>query len=248
MAGAHQNSVRLRLFAKDLRAVSLAPEDFEIKSLRAWIDVYASGNFDRFHKLLASAGRELETNPVAALARFNVQFFERRFEEALAALANSPLENMRGATSAPLPKAFLAGQIYHAMGDDEKARPAFEEAREIAERALAASPDDASRHVLVGLIYAGLGRNDEALREGKRAVEILPESKDAFNGPILVVSLARIETMIGDHEGAIALLQHSLSVPAGVTVNELRLDPTWDRLRDNPHFQKLVGEEPSDGG
>ncbi len=54
--------------------------------------------------------------------------------------------------------------------------------------------------------------------------------------------------MIGDHEGAIALLQHSLSVPAGLTVNELRLDPTWDRLRDNPHFQKLMGEEPSDGG
>ncbi|MDQ3314833.1 MAG: hypothetical protein M3505_09450 [Verrucomicrobiota bacterium] len=78
--------MRLRLFAKDLRAVSLAPEDFEIKSLRAWIDVYASGNFDRFHKLLAPASRELDTNPVAALARFNVQFFERRFEEALAAL------------------------------------------------------------------------------------------------------------------------------------------------------------------
>jgi len=150
---------------------------------------------------------------------------------------------MRGATSAPLPKPFLAGQVYLAMRDIEKARAASEEARPLAERALTESPDDAARHVLLGLIYAGLGRNDEALTEGNRAVEILPESKDAYNGPILVISLARIKTMVGQYDEAIALLERSLGTIGGITVNEIRFDPTWDPWRENPRFQNLVSPQ-----
>ncbi len=90
------------------RAVALAPHDFEMNSLRAWVDVYWKGDFTHFDELLATAAGGADVSPVAALARFNVQFFQRRFEEALAALAKTPFENMRGATSAPLPKSFLA--------------------------------------------------------------------------------------------------------------------------------------------
>jgi len=176
-----------------------------------------------------------------------VQLFERKFEEALASLARTPLQNMRGETSAPLPKAFLAGQIYQAMGDVEKARAAFEEARPVAERALTDSPEDAARHVLVGLIYAGLGRTEEALREGNRAIELLPESKDAVNGPILVVSLARILTIAGQHDEAIRLLERSLSTTGGITLHELRLDPAWDALRPNPRFHGLISNSREPG-
>ena len=79
-------------------------------------------DFTRFDQLLAASPGEADANPVAALARFNVQLFQRKFEEALAALAKTPFENMRGATSAPLPKSFLAAQIYRAMGRTEEAR------------------------------------------------------------------------------------------------------------------------------
>ena len=225
------------------RAIALAPEDFEIKALRAWVDVYAKGDFTRFHKLLAESPEGPNTSPVAALARFNVQFFQRKFDEAIASLAKTPFDNMRGETSAPLPKSFLAAQAYRAKGDAEQARQAYEQALPIAERALAESPGDAARHVLVGLIYAGLGRNQEAVAAGRRAIEMLPESKDAFNGPILIVSLARILTMIGAHEEAVSLLDRSLDTNGGVTVNELRLDPTWDPLRADPVFQKLLTDE-----
>jgi serine/threonine-protein kinase len=95
------------------------------------------------------------------------------------------------------------------------------------------------------LIYAGLGRKQDALREGNRAVEILPETKDALNGPILKISLARIHTFVGNHDEAIALLERSLATPGGATVNELRFDPTWDALRQNPGFQKLVPPAPA---
>ena len=227
------------------RAISLAPTDFEMQSLRAWVDVYWRGDFGRFEKLLSTSSEAPDENPVAALARFNAQFFQRKFGDALAALAQTPFENMRGATSTPLPKSFLAAQIYRAMGDAEKARASFEQALPIAERAVTDSPSDAARHILLGLIYAGLGRTEEALRAGNHAVQILPVSKDALNGPILQISLSRIYTMLGDYEQAISLLERSLTTINGVTVNELRLDPTWDPLRRHPRFQDLVAQEPA---
>ena len=229
------------------KAIELAPQDFEIQSLRAWVDVYASGDFTRFHRLLANAPDGPNTSPVAALARFNVQLFERKFDEAIASLAKTPFENMRGETSAPLPKAFLAAQAHRAKGEAEQARIAYEQALPVAERALAESPADAARHALVGLIYAGLGRNEDAVAAGRRAVEILPESKDAFNGPILVISLARILTMTGAHDEAVSLLQRSLGTPGGITLSELRLDPTWDPLRQHEGFQKSVATPAANG-
>jgi TolB-like protein/Flp pilus assembly protein TadD len=228
------------------RAIALVPQDFEMKSLRAWVDVYWKGDFTRFNKLLAESPEGPNTSPVAALARFNVQFFQRKFDDAIASLARTPFENMRGETSAPLPKAFLAAQAYSAKGDAEQARRSYEQALPIAERALAESPGDAARHALVGLIYAGLGRNQEAVAAGRRAIEILPETKDALNGPILIISLSRILTMVGAHEEAVSLLQRSLNTVGGITLQELRLEPIWDPLRNDPVFQKLLaGEHPA---
>ena len=225
------------------RAVRLAPDAFEIKAERAWIDVYWKGDFGRFHELLAATPLGADPNPVATLARFNALFFERKFDEALIALEKSPFQNMRGETSAPLPKSFLMAQIYRAKGDTERARAMYEQALTVAERALVDGPGDAARHVLIGLINAGLGRKDEALRAGRRAIELLPESADAFDGPILTIAMARIHTFVGDPEEAISLLERSLATPSGVTVNELRFDPTWDALRQHPRFQKLVAQK-----
>jgi hypothetical protein len=68
----------------------------------------------------------------------------------------------------------------------------------------------------------------------------LPESKDALDGPVLIVSMARIYTIVGDKEKALDLLEHLLQIPAGLTAHEIRLDPTWDALRDHPRFRKLI--------
>ena len=76
--------------------------------------------------------------------------------------------------------------------------------------------------------------------EAKRAVDLLPESRDAFDGPILVSSRARIHMMCGDLDTAFALLEHSLQTPSGVTVHELRLDPVWDELRSDPRLKSLL--------
>jgi tetratricopeptide (TPR) repeat protein len=198
------------------------------------------GDLSMTKNLLASLPPEFESFGMVALERFNLCFFERNFDEALNVLWRSPLENLHGQTSSPLPKSFLAAQVYRLISDREKARAEYEHALTIAQRALEESPQDSSRHALIGLIYAGLDQKEDAIREGNLALKLLPESKDAMDGPILVVSMARIYAITGETEKAIDLLQHSLQTPAGLTVHEIRLDPTWDVLRKHRRFQALL--------
>jgi hypothetical protein len=80
------------------------------------------------------------------------------------------------------------------------------------------------------------------MAEAKRAVDLLPESKDAFDGPILVISRARIHMMCGDIDNALMLLDRSLQTPSGLTIHELRLDPVWDPLRADPRFQQMLAK------
>jgi TolB-like protein/Flp pilus assembly protein TadD/class 3 adenylate cyclase len=222
------------------RAVALVPNSFEAKSLRARVEMEWKGDLTLMRNLLTSLPPNFESFGMVALARFNLHFFERNFDEALAVLRRSPLENLHGQTSTPLPKSFLAAQVYRLIASPEKARAAYDNALPVAMHALEESPQDAARHALIGLIYAGLGRKEDALREGGRAMELLPESKDAMDGPVLVVSMARIYAITGDAEHAIDLLEHSLQTPAGLTVHEIRMDPTWDVLRQNQRFQRLI--------
>jgi tetratricopeptide (TPR) repeat protein len=224
------------------RAVKAAPETFTIRELRARVDFYSKGDLGTMQALLASWPENIDPNGTITLARFNYKMYERKFDEVIAILERSPAEKSRGETSAPISKAFLKATAYAAMKDQANARANYEEAREKAEAAVRESPEDGPRHALLGLIYAGLGRCDEAQAEGKRAVEVLPESKDAFDGPIMVMSRARISATCGDVDTALALLDRSLQTPAGITIHELRLDPVWDALRGDPRFQQMLSK------
>jgi len=224
------------------RAAALAPDSTQIKVLRARLQIESKGNLRPMQQLLASLPETEDPNGTITLARYNLKMYERKFDELTGFLERSPAEKSRGETSAPISRSFLMATVYAQSKDDAKARTSYEDARAKAESAVAESPDDGPRHALLGLIYAGLGRCEEALAEGKRAVELLPETRDAFDGPILGVSRARILMMCGDFETALALLDRSLQTPAGVTIHELRLDPIWDPLRRDPRFQQMLGK------
>jgi serine/threonine-protein kinase len=224
------------------RAVKAAPETFTIRELRARVELYAKGDLRPMQELLASLPENIDPNGTITLARYNLKMYERKFDELLGILERSPAEKSRGETSAPISKPFLKATVYKAMNDDAKARANYEEARDKAEKAVQESLEDGPRHALLGLIYAGLGRCDEAKAEAKRAVELLPESKDAFDGPILSVSRARIHMMCGDLDTAFALLDQSLQTPSGITIAELRLDPVWDPLCADPRLQQMLAK------
>jgi len=103
---------------------------------------------------------------------------------------------------------------------------------------------DARLHSSLGLAYAYLGRKEEAIREGRRAVNLTPVSKDAYGGPFYVHYLAWIYAVVGEYEEAVDQLEYLMSIVAGesISVTMLRLDPTWDPLREHPRFKRLVEE------
>jgi tetratricopeptide (TPR) repeat protein len=229
------------------RAASLAPSSIQIKVLRARLEMELKGDLRPMQELLARLPENVDPNGAITLARYNLKMFERKFDELIGILEQSPAEKSRGETSAPISKSFLLATVFALKKDEAKAKVYYEEALVLAESAVRESPDDGPRRALLGLIYAGLGRCDEAVAEGKHAVELLPEAKDAFDGPILVITRARISLMCGDVDTALTLLDRSLQTPSGVTIHELRLDPVWDALRANPRFQQMlakVGSKP----
>jgi len=115
------------------------------------------------------------------------------------------------------------------------------------ETGLRSHPDDPRFHATLGRIYALLGRKEEAIREARRAVELLPESEDAVAGPVYAADLAFVFAQCGEVDQAVKLLSRLLTTPSAdrVTLAHLRLSWEWDSLRSDPRFQKLIaGPEP----
>ena len=141
-----------------------------------------------------------------------------------------------------LPRLLRLAWATEAMGDVAKARALYSEVRKDYQSKVRERPGDWDLHSALGLAAAGLGLKDEAISEGRRAVELLPISRDAFAGTEYAVSLAQIYARAGDNDAAIAQLQKVMAIPAGLSISAalLRQDPTWDSLRRDPRFEALV--------
>jgi eukaryotic-like serine/threonine-protein kinase len=130
--------------------------------------------------------------------------------------------------------------LYHLRGDRARSAIYADSARIALEEQSRAAPKDAQRHVLLGVALAYLGRKAEAVREGQRGVELLPLSKDAYTGAYVQLQLARIYMLLGEQEKALDQLEPLLRIPYYLSPGWLRIDPTFDPLRKNPRFLKLV--------
>jgi serine/threonine-protein kinase len=134
----------------------------------------------------------------------------------------------------------MEGVIARMAKDDGKARSAFTEARAEQEKIVQAQANFGPPWCVLGLIDAALGHKEEALREGRRAVEVLPVEKDAVRGPAMIKYLAMIAAWVGDNELACQQLAVATRPPRTVTYGQLKLLPFWDPLRGDPCFEKLV--------
>jgi adenylate cyclase len=130
--------------------------------------------------------------------------------------------------------------LYERAQEGPSAQAYFDSARAYLEPRVALSPGDSRLHAQLGLALAGLGRAGAAVGEGRRAVELLPVSEDAYAGAALLDNLAHIYMMVGDYDAAIAELEALLAADAPVSVPWLLADPTWDPLRDHPRFESLI--------
>src|SRR5262249_36679623 len=222
------------------RASAIAPESFATVGLKAYLAVASRGDLPSAEKQISSLPADLDPSGIVAWARFWILTLERRFSEALAAVQQFPGEVLLTEGTASVPKAFLEATIYLLQGNKEKAQPALEHARLVSEQLLREAPDDPARHAQQGLILAALDQKQEAIAEGKRAVELLPESQDAFDGPRATAALAQIYAGTGEPDEAFRLIDHLLGIPNGLTLPMLKLDPGWDPLRKDPRFQTLI--------
>ncbi len=114
-----------------------------------------------------------------------------------------------------IPRAIRYAGIYGYMNENELAKKYYDEGRNILEAKIQQQPNDARFHSALGIAYAGLGRKEDAIREGKLAVELLPLTKDAMRGYCRASDLARIYVMVGEFDLAIDQIEFLLSIPGG---------------------------------
>jgi len=225
------------------RGLALPTKNNYARFLPVWIDFHQQADTRPWHEVLEKI---LAENPASARdltrGRFFVSLYERdpvAAERALATL-DYPVMNARGIGAVKFNPAYARALVARMKGDAAGAYAAFSAARAQQEEAVRAAPDDASKLCFLGLIDASLGRKEEALREGRRAVELLPSTKDALNGTEVLYFYAVICAWTGERDQAIQQLQTLARLPAGVSYGEIRLDPFWDPLRGDPRFEKIV--------
>jgi TolB-like protein/tRNA A-37 threonylcarbamoyl transferase component Bud32/Tfp pilus assembly protein PilF len=222
------------------RALSIVPNDVDTKVARASVEFHWKGDTQSLHQIIDSIR---VTDPTAlpniandwlscALAERDVA----AAKDALNAFGEIPLTDYAVHLNRPL----MEGVIARMTNDEETTRAAFTAARAEQEKAVQAQPNYAPPLCVLGLIDAGLGRKEEALREGRRAVELLPVEKDAINGPLMIAYLAMIAAWVGEKDLACEQLAIAIRPPSTVSYGQLKLLPFWDPLRKNPCFEKIV--------
>jgi len=224
------------------RILALQPKNVDAQVSRAWIDVAERADTRSLH---AVVDKILTENPAAAGTLrgtpITLALWEHDFVAAdrlLAAVTANTFEVRHWTIR--FSRAYAEGLIARAKGDAAAAQAAFTAARKEQEELVRARPDDAGGLCLLGLIDAGLGRKDEALREGRQAVELLPVTKNALDGPDILYFYAVICAETGEHDLAIEQLKTLAKIPAGASYGDLRLDSSWEPLRGNPRFEKIV--------
>jgi serine/threonine protein kinase/tetratricopeptide (TPR) repeat protein len=227
------------------RIIALEPNNILYRLRRARVEVRERADL---RPLQAIVGKNFTDNP--ALLRtdasdcFLVALWARDPVAADSVLA-ATTDNAFGArgNAVGFTRAYAKGLVARMKGDKDGARAAFSAARTEQEKVVRAQPDDLTQSVelcFLGLIDAALGRKQEALSEGRRAVELLPLTKNALDGADILYFNAVICAQVGERDLAIEQLKTLAKIPAGASYGELRLDPLWDPLRGDPRFEKIV--------
>lgn len=232
------------------RLDELAPNAIGARIQGAYMTFFWKGSTDRLEAFLKTIPLDTDPDGAVTTARWDLRMIQRDFAGAEAALAASPLEELSYLNGGASPKSYFFGCAALARQDQLKAQAAFEAARPGFEKAVQEAPQSATRHANLGLLYAFMGRKEAAIAEGRRAVELKPESQDAVDGPLLSGSLALIYTRVGEHELALPLLERLVRTPHAsdsahysVSTQDLRRRWEWDPLRDDPRFQALITPE-----
>jgi hypothetical protein len=222
------------------RALAVVPADPGARMSRATIDLFARADTKPLHATLDAIMKENpKMSEPLAVDLIELALCERDFISAERALR--AMSAAGGSEEAFVyPRAWYAGLIARATGDAAVARTAFSFARADIEKVVADQSNYAQPVSVLGMIDAALGNKDQAIREGLRSAELLPVTKDAINGPLIIEHLAITYAWCGEKDSAIEQLSIVARIPSDINYGELKLHPYWDPLRGDPRFEKIV--------
>jgi TolB-like protein/Tfp pilus assembly protein PilF len=174
-------------------------------------------------------------------ARVWMAMLDGNYAEAERLMAASPRQDFQDIDfSFYFPKSWYQAMIARAKGDSARAMAAFRECREILARRLIVKPEHARTIAVLAQVDAGLGQKDLAIREAQHAIDLMPVSKDIYDGALVLEGLAQVYTWSGDRDRAIELVQKLLTMPGYINYGRLKLHPLWSPLRGDPRFEKIV--------
>ena len=223
------------------RIAQLEPGNPTVRTFRASIELLARADVAPLRAVINTIEAE---GPASAADVFTLSFElaldERDPAAAARALANIPREGYTDPSSFPFPHAWFEGLLGELRGDAPAAQSAFMVARSETQKLVREQPKNEKALSVLAIIDAHLGQKDKAMREGRAACDILPIAKDAVDGVLLTINLARIYAITSEKDLALQQLEIATKLPGGPTYGELRLTPEWDSLRGDPRFQKIV--------
>ncbi len=222
------------------RALTIVPQDIDSLVSRAMVELNWHADTRPLHAVIAAI---LAKKPTAAPDLAGIWIFLALCEhddaaatKAVAALGDGTF----GPGAVQFRASFWQGLAARMRGDRAGAERAFLAARAEQERIVAAQTNYGPAICVLGLIDAALGRKEDAIREGRRAVELLPVARDPIDGAHLIEFLAGIYAWSGEPDLACDEIEIATKIPSGLSYGQLRLSPLWDDLRGNPRFQRIV--------
>jgi TolB-like protein/Tfp pilus assembly protein PilF len=243
--GAGDTAIAMRRYPEALkqfdRSLAIQPGYWSALCDAALVHILSNGQIDKANKALAEIPAHVDPQGRVRYLRFKVAMWSRDFSKAIAVLESAPdwIRNYPGRR--PVATSVLRGHAFEASGEIQAARAAYEHAIPLLQEKINSGAGESSIHASLGQAYAGLGRKAEAVREGLKAVELLPVSVDAFEGPVYLEQLAEIEARVGNADEALSLIRQLLDMRAGYVMSPalLKLNPAWDPIGSDPRFQKL---------
>ena len=220
------------------RALDVEPGNIEASIARARVELVWKADTRPLHQLIDSIRTTHSAVPPSIADTWLLcALAERDVTAAKDALLQDAVVNNE---AVHFDQPFVEGILARMANEDDKAQLAFTAARAEQEKILQTQPNYGPPLVVLGLIDAGLGRKEEALQEGLRAVALLPVEKDAINGPLMIEYFAVTAAWVGEKDLACQQLEILLRYPSSINYGDLKLSPFWDPLRGDPRFEKIV--------
>jgi TolB-like protein/Flp pilus assembly protein TadD len=227
------------------RALQINPTGIGLWEIKVKLAIAEKGDFSVYEQAMEK-GKSFPVSNEERLkmigSEANLLLLQRKYDQLLQLGQKFRDDSFATVPGSLAGKYFAIGIAQKGLRDDTAARTAFLKAKDVLEQQLNQKPDDADLHVQHAKLLAWLGEKDAAIAEAQQAINLRPESRDAFEGPQITEHVAQIYAILGDNARAVELLDGLLGRPSEVTLQALKVNPAWDPLRNDPGFQALFAK------